>query len=390
MKLLILDLCNYIDYPLGGQLTFVKNLIAAFGKDAKLVGITTDDSTPVRKWTKRLINGTEYDYYSVAKVNKSFNKPFIPGRITSIFRLKPCVKDILKDVDYDLIYVQAPELLFCLSDMILSNTFLRMPGVENPLSISRYPIARNFQKQYDYFFMKKVAKVKYIFASAAESELHNFLIRSKGKISREQLVKYPTRYKSTIYFPEDKLKTRRELGLQENAKIITTVGRLGWFKGWKFMIDAFKLILHQQDNAHFFFIGDGEDRELVESYIKSEKLESKVSILGSQPPSCVAKYLNASDVFVMGSYKEGWSTTLVEACGCCLPCVVTDFSSAEEMIKDGINGYVVKNRSEHQFAEKIIEAFDMKRDDIIKYNQKYKSLAVSGMRESIESVICKK
>lgn len=390
MKLLILDLCNYIDYPLGGQLTFVKNLIAAFGKDAKLVGISTDDSIPVRKWTKRVINGIEYDYYSVARVNKSFDKPFVPGRITSFFRLKPCMSSIFKETDYDLIFIQAPELLFCLSGIQLSKTLLIMPGVENPLLISRYPFARKFQKQYDYFFMKVVAKVKYIFASAAEKELRNFLIRGKGKISREQIVKFPTRYDSTIYFPEDKLKTRRELDLKENVKIVVTVGRLGWFKGWKFMIDAFKLILHQQDNAHLYFLGDGEDREQVESYIKSEKLESRVLILGSQSPPCVAKYLNSADVFIMGSYKEGWSTTLVEACACCLPCVVTDFSSAEEMIKDGINGYVVKNRSEQEFATRIIKAFNLNREDIKKYNLKFKSLAVSNMRESIESVISKK
>lgn len=390
MKLLILDLCNYIDYPLGGQLTFVKNLIVAFGKDAKLVGISTDNSIPVRKWTKRNINGTEYDYYSVAKVNRSFGKPFIPGRITSILRLKPCISSIFDETDYDLIFIQAPELLFCLSDKLLSKTLLIMPGVENPLLISRYPLARKFQKQYDYFFMRKVAKVKYIFASASEKELRNFLIRGKGKINREQIVKFPTRYDSTIYFAGDKSNVRKELNLQESAKIIITVGRLGWFKGWKFMIDVFEKIFHQQDNIHFFFLGDGEDREKVETYIKNKKLENNVSVLGSKSPSCVAKYLNAADVFIMGSYKEGWSTTLVEACACCLPCVVTDFSSAEEMITDGINGYVVKNRSEQEFATKVIKAFDMKRDCIVKYNIRFNSLAVSRMRESIESVISKK
>lgn len=71
MKLLILNLCNYIDYPLGGQLAFVRNLISAYGRDAKLVGITTDKDTPIGKWTKTTINGIEYDFYAVAYEEKT-------------------------------------------------------------------------------------------------------------------------------------------------------------------------------------------------------------------------------------------------------------------------------------------------------------------------------
>lgn len=388
MKILVLDLCNYVDYPLGGQLSFVKNLITAFGADAKLVGVSTDGLNPVGQWSKKNISGIDYEFYSVASVKKTFKKPLVPQRIKSIFQLKPHIKNILNsEVEYDLIFVQAPELLFCMSDEALAKTFMIMPGVENPLSISRYPIARKFQKLYDYLFMKKARKVKYIFASADEKEIINFIRRSKHTISRSQIIKYPTRYNSDIYNYKDRQAMRSELKIPSDITMITTVGRLAWFKGWKFMIDSFALYLETTPQAKFYFLGDGEDRPQIEAYIQNKNLTDKIVLAGSVPPQMVAKYLNASDVFVMGSYKEGWSTTLVEACACCVPCVITDFSSAEEMIKDGINGYVQKSRSEEEFAQKVKDAVNMDRSAIVDYNSQYKSLAVCEMRASIESVI---
>ena len=155
------------------------------------------------------------------------------------------------------------------------------------------------------------------------------------------------------------------------------------------MLDSFKLVVEKEPDAHFFFIGDGEDRSDIENYLTELHLTKNVTLLGSRLPSAIADYLNASDVFVMGSFKEGWSTTLVEACACCVPCVVTDFSSAEEMVKDGINGYVLKGRSEKDFADAMIKATELPRGNVIEYNERYKQLAVNKIRFSIESEINK-
>jgi glycosyltransferase involved in cell wall biosynthesis len=386
MNILVLDLGNYIDYPLGGQLSFAKNLITAFGKDAKLVGISTEKDEIIGKWHKKVINNIEYDYYSVAYVKKTFKRPFIPRRITSFFQLKPHIKNILNTINYDLIFIQAPELLLCLSDQYLSKTFVVLPGVENPLIISRYPFAKKLKDLYDFLFINKLKKVKYIFASADEAEIQNLLKRSKGAIQREQIIKYPTRYDSSIYYYQNREEIKQYLNLDLNTKIITTVGRLAWFKGWKFMIDAFNIVQQKySEKIHFYFLGNGEDKENIQNYIKEKHLEDKITLLGNQPPIQVAHYLNASDVFIMGSYKEGWSTTLVEACACCVPCVVTNFSSAEEMIENGINGYVIKTRSEEEFANQIIKSLIFDRAKIIEFNNKYKSLAVNKMRESLEN-----
>lgn len=74
----------------------------------------------------------------------------------------------------------------------------------------------------------------------------------------------------------------------------------------------------------------------------------------------------------MGSYKEGWPTALMEAIACGVPACATDFSAVDEIIVDGVNGYIIRDRNETQFAEVILRAACMQRpvknDHVTRYS----------------------
>ena len=72
----------------------------------------------------------------------------------------------------------------------------------------------------------------------------------------------------------------------------------------------------------------------------------------------LAIYLQASDLFVMGSEKEGWSTSLVEALVTGSPIVTTHFSGATTVVKEGINGFVVL-RDPKEFAKAMESAMSL-------------------------------
>ena len=91
----------------------------------------------------------------------------------------------------------------------------------------------------------------------------------------------------------------------------------------------------------------------------------------------------------MGSYKEGWSTSLVEAVACGTPCVVTDFSSATEMVHDNINGYVVCERNEQIFANKMNDTFSLTNENLSQEATKIQNLAVSNMKREFEKYLQK-
>ena len=70
----------------------------------------------------------------------------------------------------------------------------------------------------------------------------------------------------------------------------------------------------------------------------------------------IACYLNAADLYIMGSYIEGWATSLMEAIVCVKPVCVTNFGSASDMIENGKNGYVITNHDKTEFVEKMYSA----------------------------------
>lgn len=386
MRILIIEDCNFEDYPTGGQLGFVKSMMSSF-KDGELLlaGISTDRTLPVGRWTSNVIDGRKYDFFSIRCCEKTSKKPLIPRRISAYILFRKYMKKILM-AEYDRIFIQAPEVLFALPKSVLTITALDSPGVGNPMSIARYKWARCLAKIYDRCYFPKFSLVRYKFATASIKEIGEFVKRSKGLIKEESIIQLPTRYDEAIFKPMDN--ARVALGLSDDSKIFVTVGRLNWFKGWKLMIDSFKIVHDSIGKSYFYFLGDGEEEASIRAYVHDLELDANVHLLGRKSQLEIAQYLNAADVFVMGSFAEGWSTTLVEACACNVPCVVTDFSSSEDMISDGINGYVVHGRNEEEFATAMVESLNMNRERVAEYNKKFKRLAVSELRNEILSICC--
>lgn len=388
MKILVIDNVNYFDYPTGGIMSFYRSLLPAFGDNLFLVGITTDNLTPVGKWTHRVIFGITFNYYSMANIKPNPKKPLIPERIKNCYFIKKNIYKIFENDNSDIILTQSPEVVYFIPTNKLSKTCFLMPGVNNPMLISRYQWARHLGKIYDKFFlMPKLSKVRWILAAADHNAIEEFAKRSEGKINAENIIQFPTRYNDNYYYVDNRAKCRNNLGYSPSTSIYVTVGRLGWFKGWKLMIDAFQIVNQQISDSKLIFIGDGEDELKIQKYIEELNLSNSIELVGKKMPVDISMYLNASNVFVMGSYTEGWSTTLVEACACGVPCVVTDFSSAEEMINNGKNGYVVNNRDKKQFAKRMIDVLSIPREDVILFNEKFNHLSICHLKEDFQNAL---
>lgn len=377
-KILLIEICNYTDYPIGGHLSFVKNMLNAFGNDLALVGCSTDD-TPVGRWVKKEIDNIEYDYFSVKKVKKISKQPLVPQRLVAYYFLRKYVSRVLK-YPYETIFIQTPEVLFALPTRVLGNCHIRMPGVDSPLTGSRYWYGKYLASIFDFFFFRKITKCRKILATADTNSISDFVGRSKGVLHKEAITQYPTRYNQDIFYPFPNV-------IRNSGQInVVTVGRLAWGKGWKFMIDSFVLFHKRRPESFLYFIGEGEDEQQIVDYINKNELNDCVTLLGRRPLEFIADYLNRSEVFIMGSYVEGWSTALVEACACGIPCVVTKFSSSE-MVGEGKNGFVVQQRDEALFAQKISEALAVPRDKVIEYSRNFVELSVQNMKKSLSEII---
>lgn len=387
-KIIYIELCNFKDYPLGGHLSFAIHLATAMGGDIDLAGCRTDHALKERTWhTNVPVCGYEYEFYNIRNIEVSYTKPLVPARVTDYFRLKKCICEILDHKPYDIIIVQTPEVLFNVPKNYLNKVCMIAPGVGNPLAISRYSIARKFASLYDRIFFSRASKISVILPAADVQAVDGFVKRSKGKLSGTRIVPFPTRYDASIFHPSSKLDTRRLLNIPEDQIIILTTGRLNRYKGWQLLIDAFSIFHSRHENSSLYFLGKGEDESAICEYSKAKKLSDAVVLAGVFPIDAVANYLNASDLFVMGSFAEGWSTSLVEAVACALPCVVTRFSSADSLVSNGENGYVLETRSEKDFADRMEDALKLDAAAFMRHANGVCSMSVQAMREQLNRII---
>jgi N-acetylgalactosamine-N,N'-diacetylbacillosaminyl-diphospho-undecaprenol 4-alpha-N-acetylgalactosaminyltransferase len=119
--------------------------------------------------------------------------------------------------------------------------------------------------------------------------------------------------------------SKEEIEIEKKRFTFVTVGRLDHGKNHKLIIDAMKDI-----DADLWIIGDGELRNEIQEYIRVQKLEDKIYLLGKKQNPF--SFLSKADCFVFASNHEGFPNVLVEALTCELPIISTDCLSGPREI----------------------------------------------------------
>ena len=357
-KVFLVEGCDFETFPAGGQLSMARSLIKLFGGSLALVGMATGDEC-VGRWVKKEVAGVQCWFFPVCRRSVSSRKPLIPARLTFYLGLQRYRRRILSlDCKYAL--TQAPEALMAVTSWGLQSLCYMFPGVENPLRISRYRIARKLCPVFDKALFRSLDRVSVILACADERAINRFVSTSGGRISRDRIVQIPTCVDLTQFRPISTREARESLHIPANSKVFVSNGRISRFKGWSLLLDAFAHFRIRNPESFLIFVGDGEDRPLLETEIASRNLQSRVRISGFVAPVEVSRYLNAADVVVIGSLAEGWSVAMLEALACGKPIVSTPVSGSEEMVVPGVNGFIVQTRDPAEYAGAMERALALK------------------------------
>ncbi len=184
-----------------------------------------------------------------------------------------------------------------------------------------------------------------------------------AETTRRQMLRFPfTRRKMVVinngisildtHFLDRETARRELLGEvatgEPNSLWIGTISELHSNKGLQYLIQAIKIL---NKSLTVVVIGEGEERERLEKYIKLLNLEHQIHLVGRKDNA--AKYLKAFDFFTLTSITEAFPYVILEAGAAGLPVVASGVGGIPEIITSMQSGILVKPRQPSEIAKAI-------------------------------------
>lgn len=150
----------------------------------------------------------------------------------------------------------------------------------------------------------------------------------------------------------DREMVRNGLGIDSSEPLLAVIGRLAEQKGLEDMLEAMLAILGSEPATRLLIVGKGPISGLLESRCKQLGIEERVIFAGFR--SDIGDLLNACDIVVSPTLREGLSVSILEAMAMAKPIIATSISSNQELVSDGETGLIVPPKDPDSIARAVV------------------------------------
>ncbi len=165
-----------------------------------------------------------------------------------------------------------------------------------------------FAPAYNYVLKKLLGRADIITASAPQN-IEGFPIL---KNYQHKCISIPLAYDQLHVSDINKEKQdtfKQTFHLSPDKKTILFVGRLSYYKGISFLIDAMPLII----NAQLLIVGDGSLKVELKKQVQKLQLTDSIYFAGKLPDDLLATAYSLADIFVFPSIKKAETFGIVQA-----------------------------------------------------------------------------
>ena len=265
--------------------------------------------------------------------------------------------------------------------------------VEYYHSLNRYPDVIVFHSVYDsYQYLKKYGnegkkivqfihadsakmgmafayfpKLKGTFAEKQMNKLHQYVVENVDKVvsiseigAKNFVQEFPQikdKVVAIVNGIEDISDEQKQWVKEMKAKDykhkyrLVSSGSINGRKGQWIIVHAMaKLTPDQLKDISLTLVGDGPERQELETFVKEHNLSDNVYFTGAVNNDKVFDYLISSNIYVLMSSSEGLPISIIEALRCGLPVIATNVAGIPETVIDHINGLLV-NRDVDELAD---------------------------------------
>ncbi len=165
---------------------------------------------------------------------------------------------------------------------------------------------------------------------------------------------------NNVGLPLELFPFKRRTEVKKGATFVQ-ISRLDYKKGIDISLNVFKRYLSEHDpGAKFIIAGDGPLKAVLQQQTAALNIEENVNFIGSVRHHQIIDLLLNSDVFLQHSVTapdgdmEGIPIIIEEAMACGIPVISTYHAGIPELVQDGITGFLVNERDEQGYLEKMI------------------------------------
>lgn len=148
--------------------------------------------------------------------------------------------------------------------------------------------------------------------------------------------------------------------INQKGKTILYFGRISVEKNLIKLLQIFKKVVKEKPKTKLMIIGDGPQMQELKEKINTLGLKNSVILKGhiKHEKLINSGIIEQADIFATASQTEVQPMTLIESQINGLPCIGIKSQGIKDIIKDGYNGFIVKNENEREFSKRLIELIE--------------------------------
>lgn len=148
---------------------------------------------------------------------------------------------------------------------------------------------------------------------------------------------------------------RKELGIKKDELLIGSAGSLIKRKQFGHLISSLSYLVNREslNNTKCLIIGDGPEKALLQDEIKQKKLNNKVILAGFKTDAI--SYINALDIFLLTSEREGCPRVILEAMLLGKPVIASRIAGPSELVKENETGFLFQSGNIEEIADYILK-----------------------------------
>lgn len=123
-------------------------------------------------------------------------------------------------------------------------------------------------------------------------------------------------------------------------------------KGLDYLVEIIKIVVEKKPDWNFTILGDGSGKEFLIKELENNNLTKNTAVVGNTDD--VYHYYCNSSILLQTSRQEGFGMTIIEAMSCGVPVVAFHNYGPDEIVRNGVDGFLINKFDVSDFADKVI------------------------------------